>query len=217
MKVYKLTDQNMKTYDGFQWTLGETKTANGNGPLCSPAWLHFYIDPNLAIILNPIHANIKNPRLFEAETDDGKILMDKQLKGGSTKLILVEELERPNITLISKIAFGILCAKKVSKDEGWSKWADNWLNSSDRTIDTAKAAYYAAYAAADTAVNAAYAAAANATDYARAANATDADAAYYAATAAYAAADAAAYAAARAAYADNLDLLPILQQALTIN
>ena len=61
MKLYKLTDEKMQTYNGFQWVLGETHETNGEGNLCGPGWLHAYTDPLLAILLNPIHANISNP------------------------------------------------------------------------------------------------------------------------------------------------------------
>ena len=64
-------------------------------------------------------------------------------------------------------------AKKVCKDERWNTWADNWLNGTDRSKESAYIAYdYAAYSYA-TSARAAYAAYFYAT-YARAAYAADA-------------------------------------------
>ena len=37
--IYKLTDQDMRTYAKCQWALGETKTTSGDGDLCGPGWL----------------------------------------------------------------------------------------------------------------------------------------------------------------------------------
>jgi len=128
----KLTDQNLKTYNGFQWELGKKRVASGKGELCSSGWLHCYTHPLLAILLNPVHANIKNPRLFEIEVG-GKMKTDNGLKEGWTGMALVKEIEIPEISLTQKIAFGILCSLEVYKEESYVIWAKNWLNNVDRT------------------------------------------------------------------------------------
>jgi len=196
MKKYKLTDQNMRTHDEFQWELGKEVTTDGNSnELCNKHWLHYYHHVLLAVLLNPAHAQINYPRLFEAKAL-GKHLDDKGLKGGCTKMTLVKEIELPEITLNQKIAFGILCSLEVYKEPSYVKWANNWLSGVDRTAYTARAAYaaavYAAYAAAVYAAYAVYAAAAYA----------DARAAYAAYAAAYADADA------------DIDLIKLAKKAL---
>ena len=50
-----------------------------------------------------------------------------------------------------KIAFGILCALEVYKDEKFRTWADSWLSGSDRSYDAAKSAESMAWAAAEAA------------------------------------------------------------------
>jgi hypothetical protein len=166
MIKYKLTNQNLQTYNGFQWGIGKKVTTSGKGELCSEGWLHFYHSPELAVILNPIHANFKNPRLFEVEVGE-TCLDDRGLKGGATEMTLIKELDLPQISLTQKIAFGILCAKEVCDDIKWNEWADKWLSGEDRTMQfaynaLAEAPYvaykaaYAAYIAADAAYSAAY-------------------------------------------------------------
>lgn len=66
--MIKLTDQNIRTYHGFQWTVGWWVETSGKGALCGPGWLHGYDDLLLALFLNPIHAHIQNPRTWRAET-----------------------------------------------------------------------------------------------------------------------------------------------------
>ena len=219
MIKYKLTDQNLKTHNGFKWRIGVTKFTNGIGGLCSPGFLHYYHHPLLAVFLNPIHANIKNPLLFEIEAT-GKHLDDNCLKGGCTEMTLIKEIELPVVSIIQRVAFGILCAMEVYKRENFIKWAENWLNGMDRgSANAANAAAYAADAAANAAANAANAdnadnaadAAANAAD--AAANA--ADAAAYAANAAYAADYTADYIAAYDAKKE-LNLITIAEKAITI-
>lgn len=136
---YKLTDQKIQTYDGCQWEIGEEKTTSGKGDLCTKGWLHCYDSPLLAVLLNPIGANFTNPRLFEVKVG-GKKKADYGLKFGFTKMTLVKEIPLPEINIIQKIAFGILCAKDVNKDEKWNIWADNWLSGNNRTRAAAWAA-----------------------------------------------------------------------------
>ena len=130
MIVYKLTDQNLQTYGSYQWEPGVARETDGNGGLCGPGWLHYYHDPLLAVLLNPIHADIANPILWEAEAD-GLHRDDRGLKGGCTRLTLIRQVDLPQITTEHRVRFGILCAKAVCNDRAWSAWADRWLDGSD--------------------------------------------------------------------------------------
>ena len=160
MKKYKLTDQNMRTHIGFQWKLNEEKTTSGQGDtLCNASWLHYYHSPLLAVLLNPIHADIKNPRLFEVKAL-GKHLDDRGLKGGCNRMTLIKELKLPEITLNQKIAFGILCSLQVYKEKSFVSWAKNWLSGTNRDTAAYAADAYAADAYAAYAADAAAAAAA---------------------------------------------------------
>jgi len=144
MKIaYKLTNSKMRTYNGFQWELGKWYKTTGKGDLCSPGWLHFYSDPLIGLFLNPIHANIKNPRLFRAEVK-GKGLDDNETKCGYSRARLIEELPVPQISPVQRVRFAIFYAKKMYKGKGWNKWADNWLSGKDRTEESAASAAYIA-------------------------------------------------------------------------
>jgi hypothetical protein len=181
-KAYKLTNELMQTYNNTQWTLGEWKRRNGKGNLCGSGWLHYYSDAKLAAFLNPIHADFSKPRLFEIEVQ-GQIKEDNGLKYGCTKMRLVQELQFVSPTTEQCIKFAIYCALEVCKDEKFVQWATNWLNGTDRSIESARAAAYAAWDAAWDARAAAARAAAAAADAARAARAARAAAANAAAAA----------------------------------
>ena len=140
---YKLTDENMQTYGGFQWKLGKVyeidiDLQNKNMPLCFSSWFHVYSHPLVAVLMNPIHAKFTNPRLFKCSCS-GYHQTDTGLKEGFTKVKLLKELKIPEITLTQRVAFGILCAKKVYKGTKWNKWADEWLKGKDRSWDAAYA------------------------------------------------------------------------------
>ena len=174
---YKLTTQEGMTQNNTQW--GENLTHEATGDiqkgLCSDAWIHAYTHPLLAVLMNPAHADIENPILWEGN-GEGKAKFEP-LKCGFRKFTTLRQIPLPEVTDVQKIAFGILCAKEVYKDLSWNQWADKWLSGEDRTkssadaaADAAASAAYAAYAAyyayyayyasaAEYAANAAYASA----------------------------------------------------------
>ena len=160
MQVYKLTDQNLQTHNGYQWQINDWHETDGAGELCSAGWLHFYYSKELALFLNPMHADIANPKLFVAEAA-GQFKDDYGLKGGCTRLRIVEELPVVMPTNEQCVKFSIYCAKAVITDIAWNKWADAWLDGSDRSARSAEAAAWAAaWAAAGAAAGAAVRAAA---------------------------------------------------------
>jgi hypothetical protein len=139
MKYYKLTDQNMQTYDCFQWKLKKKYSVSGIGELCSSGWFHVYNNPILAIILNPIHADFNKPRLFECVVS-GKIKRDKGLKYGAQHCTMIKEIPLPILSTEYKIEFAIRCALKVYKNKSFAAWAKNWLSGKDRSSSAANTA-----------------------------------------------------------------------------
>jgi hypothetical protein len=130
---YKLTDQNLRTYMGFQWVVGEWVDASGelDQSLCSDGWIHFYDDPLLAVFFNPIHANIDKPRLWEIETD-GDTKVDAT-KGGARRARLLTELPLSLISLSQRVEIAIRCVLTLHSEPNFVIWAENWLNGTNRT------------------------------------------------------------------------------------
>lgn len=202
MKAYKLTDKNGYTKNNTQWGPGVTHTAQGSAKtLCSSGWIHFYRDPLLAILMNPVHANFKEPILWECETSGEELHQPD--KSGCKTLTTIKQIKLPAITETQIVAFAILSAKKVNHDISWNNWADNWLTNKDRTAHTAYDAAYAAYASC----------AASCAAYAANAAANAAFCAAYAATYAVANTANAAYAA-NAKVDSSLDLIAIAHEAM---
>ena len=144
-KLYKLTDENGRTRGGTQWGPGISNGGTGIGGLCGPGYVHAYENPLLAVLLNPIHGDFENPRMWEAEGETAK--RDGQIKCGCVTLTTVREIPLPAITATQRVRFAILCAKSVFKDADWNVWADNWLSGKDRSARAAWAAAWAAWAA----------------------------------------------------------------------
>ena len=151
MKVYKLTDKAGQTRRGTQWGHGITHTAEGELRLCNNG-LHAYSDPLLAVLLNPIHAAIVDPRLWECDGSDQR-LDDCGLKTCHRSLTTVKEIPLPEVTTAQRVRFAIYCAREVVGDScpKWSQWAERWLTGEDRGPGAARAARDAAVAAADAA------------------------------------------------------------------
>ena len=170
MRCYKLTTQKMTTQGNTVWGEGVTHTPKeSDGGLCSGAVIHAYTHPLLAVLLNPIHADITKPILWEAE-GHGEMLNDHGLKiGFRGGLTTIRQIPLPVVTTEMRVRFAILCAKEVYSDKAWNAWADKWLSGEDRSGDAAHTAARAAAArsVAAAAWDAAYAAA-RAAAYARA-------------------------------------------------
>jgi hypothetical protein len=163
--------------------------------------------------MNPIHSDIKNPRLWEAE---GKIaIRDGQLQCGCKTLTTIREIPLPEITTKMLVRLVILCAKEVCACRTWNAWADKWLSGEDRSAAAAAAAAKAMWKAAGAVGPAAYDAAAWAAEAAEA----SASAAYRASWASAWSVQWAAEAAASAAYRSTraaccgMDLAAIAEKA----
>ena len=146
MKCFKLISHTGCTFGYTKWGENVTHTASGTDPnLCSDGFIHFYMDPRIAVVMNPTHAGFVNPILWEAEYS-GKVVHEP-LKSGSKTLTTIRQIPLPEISPTQKIAFGIYCAKEVCFDEKWNLWADRWLSGEDRTQKSASAAATYAFAA----------------------------------------------------------------------
>ena len=218
--LYKLTDRNGRTRNSTQWGPGVSHSGTGEGGLCGPGWIHAYESPLIAAFMNPIHANFKNPRLWEAEGEVG--VRDGQLKCGCKTLTTIREIPLPEITAEMWVRFAILCTKEASTAavgeawKAWNAWADKWLSGEGRSAAAAAAAAKAVWKAAGAVGPAAYDAAALAAEAAEA----SASAAYRAAWAAARsvqwaaqAAAASAYQSTRAAACCGMDLAAIAENA----
>ena len=178
--LYKLTDENWVTRGHTKWGPGVTHTAPGNGELCTSSYLHAYRDPLVAVFMNPIHAGISDPIMWEAK---GIVERDDGTKVGCTKLTTTKIIDLPAMTTDQRVKIAVLAAREVYAGKHFVKWARAWLDGTDRSLAYATEAAKAAASAAETAARAAEAAA-------RAARAARA-AAYAADTAAHVAVDAA--------------------------
>ena len=201
---YKLVTQDYKTMKGtskeMDWSDCAWKEATGfSSKLCSSGVIHSYESLEIALFMNPSHANIVKPRLLEVECEN--LLAKDGTKAGYKRMRKIREIcsfKEPTIT--QRIAFGILCALQVYTEPGFCLWAKAWLLGKNRGWKAASDAAYAAYAA-------------DAAAYAAATAAYAADAAY----AAVYAADAAAYAAAAAAYAADAAAITVIKDFSLIN
>ena len=146
MKCYKLTDSAGRTHGDTQWGAGTRHEATGVATrgLCTDGWIHAYESPELAALLNPIHADFARPRLWLAE-GEGEPLRDGQMKMGFCALTTVEEMPLPQYTTTQLVAAAIWCALEVLPERPeWARryrtWADGWLTGLDRTAEAAAAA-----------------------------------------------------------------------------
>jgi len=147
-RVYKLTDANMQTRNGFQWELGKpVPRLLGIGGLCSANHYHAYTSPLQAILMNPIQANLDEAtmRLFAA---DGEISRTEYCKCGCYTMTIKREISVPKFPLLARVRVAVKLAKRVYKNTKFQMWARKWLDGSDRSAGAAYTANAADYTAA---------------------------------------------------------------------
>ena len=118
----------------------------GDGPHCSPYWIHVYDDRYVAALLNPVHANFANPQLWICEGEE-PTLDDLGLKRGVKACTTIKRVSLPRFTVNQRVAFAIYCTLETHPPKTWVKWAQGWLDGSDRSAAEAEAAKRAAEAA----------------------------------------------------------------------
>lgn len=124
MKLYKLTDQ-----DGYtrRCCKNEIKWSEGfclelmkkdNPKLCSDNVIHAYKNLNLGLLLNPVHADIYNPLIWEAE---GEVVVEDKEKVGCFSLTIIKKIETPYWYIDKEkrkrvaVTFVVKCAEAVLK------------------------------------------------------------------------------------------------------
>ena len=116
--LYKLTDQKGNTQNNTHWEIGATQTMHHteNPKLCSPDVLHAYTNISLGLLINPIQADINNPRIFKCK---GNVVVSDWGKVGVFELTPTQEINLPiwytNPDLRKQVSvwFAILCAESV--------------------------------------------------------------------------------------------------------
>ena len=95
--LYKVTDQNYKTFNDTQWGPNVSHgPTSGKGDLCSSGWLHAYKSAKDAALMYRNHVDFKTPILWQAEG-----IIEKQgydLKIGTRTLKTVRIIPFPEIT-----------------------------------------------------------------------------------------------------------------------
>jgi len=135
--LYKLTYLDNKTRNATLWGEGITNTVDTCKfvELCSSNVIHAYTSPHIAVLLNCIHAKIKEPKLWLAE---GEVVANAGAKVGCRSLTTIREIDIPIWTLEMKVEFAIRCALTVYKSSTFVEWVNKWLSGEDRSKETAR-------------------------------------------------------------------------------
>jgi hypothetical protein len=110
MQLYKLTSKDGYTRKG---ELGETwwypgrriKKPRGSYQLCTDTVIHAYRSKELALLLNPLHADFSDPLLWECE---GKVEVEDWGKVGCSMLITLTPIPCPDWYLYETLRIPVL-------------------------------------------------------------------------------------------------------------
>ncbi len=130
---YKLTTKDMRTGTIFaneiKWEIGKWNTSTGNPeqPLGSNGFIHWFFDPEEAVLLRPVLAQCDYTRLWEVETD-GYEKTEYNIYGGSQKVRLAQEIEPTNFTSTQLAIISVLTVQQIGRDPDWLRWSRKWLS-----------------------------------------------------------------------------------------
>ena len=138
MIVYKVVDENDRTWDGTEWGAGVTHTApGGEQGVCGPGWLHAYRDVRLAALLCTAHVPFTACRVWEADADVSEDLGDKLL---CTRITTIRLIHLPTYTTEQRVDFAIRCARRGCGGGDFDDWARYWIAGLDRSGESARLA-----------------------------------------------------------------------------
>ena len=139
MKYYKLTDEHGETQNNTKWGENITHKATRDGKeMCTRDVIHVYDHPLKAVMFNIIHAGFRSPKLWRCRVK--RVVANDYLKVGVKSCTTIKEIPLPEITIKQRVRFAIYCALEVYSDDGFVKWANDWLNGKDLERSAAAAA-----------------------------------------------------------------------------
>ena len=141
-KLYcKWFGKNMESWEDPKWEVGVPKGLPENNN--SKNAFQYYTNPLLAVMFKKYHLGhlIKDDYHGLYEVFPGGTIVEDADILSATKMVVVKKLEIPRVSLVQKIAFGILCVKEVSNNKHFDDWANDWLSGKDRSKETADIAF----------------------------------------------------------------------------
>jgi anthranilate phosphoribosyltransferase len=144
----KLTDKNMQTRGGYQYTIGKTHRPPtpepDDGEPCQEGYLHAYESLEQAAMMAPVHGLSNYTRAFvvtgKPRGTDGTKLWFRRLK-------MVREVEPLKLTTEQRVAVAIVLVCRCYRASEYLDWARKWLSGEGRSAEDAASAADAAWAA----------------------------------------------------------------------
>jgi hypothetical protein len=124
--VFTLTGQNLNAKKGFWFDKPTTEVFR----VCE--------HPLLAVFLN--RAETENTFMFSGTGIAKSKKFSESLLNTFNNVKIERRVKLPDITLEQRVEFAIRCAMVIYEDKDWLKWANNWLNGTDRTLKSARKA-----------------------------------------------------------------------------
>lgn len=133
---FLLTDANGRSVRGVQIRAGRAiQSRHGGADMISHNIWECASSPQLAVMINPLHATSVHPRLFEIHHNEVALV-----PGRAVVNLRIRELQVPTISAAHKLAFAILTVRGLDPAHSFYGWGDRWLSGFDRTTIAARLA-----------------------------------------------------------------------------
>jgi hypothetical protein len=126
---YLLTDANGRSLRGSQIHAGHfIQSRHEGGDLISRNTWECMSTPQLAVMVNPLHAQSEHTRLFEIRHREVALV---PRRAGVN--LYIRELSVPTVLPAQKLAFAIMAVRDLDYDHPFADWAQRWLSGADRS------------------------------------------------------------------------------------
>jgi hypothetical protein len=124
--IYLLTNCDNRDARGRYWMDGVVHEAGGGGGLEGDGWIRGYDSPMLAALLQPMDNPAELPQMWVGQAD-GQIL-DYRLRRYARKVICLEAMELPALSLNERVSMAILASRTVYTEHFFVSMTNDWLS-----------------------------------------------------------------------------------------
>lgn len=133
---YACTDYDNRAPGGRFWKAGATYLGKGSTEDGGANWLPYYPSPKMALLLNPMDGNFKNPNVWEVEVQDAP------QTPGHTSVRALRVLPHVRLAPEDSVRFALLVALQAYRTGlfpgEFARWARAWLAGQDRSGEAAR-------------------------------------------------------------------------------
>ena len=137
MNYYTLTESDNTRPQGWQTLTidsGQSYSATGEAAdIFGDAYFIYYNDPQIALMMNPLHFNFSNPLVWNCSVSGEIKTGIVNLYSGAKEITYIDTTGITELSESQKVAFGITCYQQLANNVDWIANANKSLSDANDT------------------------------------------------------------------------------------